>query len=108
MKYMISYSDQGKKVLNQEGVLPDYYSAFSYFLKGAQANEPESLFMLAECYFHGLGTDKNLKKADVFYHLAEEAGYEVSHKIYEKLESGGRDLTQDEIDRIVTEFMKTS
>lgn len=105
---MTSYSDQGKKVLNKEGVLPDYYAAFSYFLKGAQLNEPESLFMLAECYFHGLGTDKNLQKADAFYHLAEQAGHKIDHKIYERLESGGRDLTQAEIDKIVAEFRKTS
>lgn len=104
---MESYSDQGKQVLNREGVFPDYHSAFSYFLKGAQCNEPESLFMLAECYFHGLGTEKDLKKADVFYHLAEKAGHSVDHKIYDRLESGGRDLTQEEIDLIVSEFQKT-
>lgn len=104
---MTSFSEQGKSVLNQDGGLPNYSSAFSYFVKGAELNEPESLFMLAECYFHGLGTDKNLSKADTYYHLAEKAGYEVSHKIYEQLENGGRDLTQDEIDRIVIEFGRT-
>lgn len=87
--------------------MPDYRSAFSFFLKGAQCHEPESLFMLAECYFHGLGTEKDLKKADVFYHLAEQAGYRVDHKIYDRIESGGRDLTQEEIDLIVSEFQKT-
>lgn len=101
---MTSYSEKGKEVLNRSGLFPDYDAAFWYFLKGAQSGEKDAFFMLAECYFHGLGTDKDLDKADVFYHLAEKAGCKVDHIIYEKIENGGRNLTQEEIDKIVAEF----
>ena len=101
---MTSYSEKGKEVLNRSGLFPDYDAAFWYFLKGAQSGEKDAFFMLAECYFHGLGTDKDLDKADVFHHLAEKAGCKVDHIIYEKIENGGRNLTQEEIDKIVAEF----
>lgn len=102
-----SYAKKGKELLSRRAILPDYKAAFSLFEEGALQNEPESLYMLAECYFHGLGISKDLAKASYYYHLAEASGHPVDPILYERLESGGRDLTQAEIDVIVKEFYKS-
>lgn len=57
-----------------EGKNKDDRKAFQWFLKGAAAGWPDSLFHVGECYELGLGTAKDPAKAALVYEQAARLG----------------------------------
>lgn len=47
----------------------DYATSYSYFVKGAERNDPDSIYHLALCYAKGLGTKQDFSKAFHYYEL---------------------------------------
>ena len=62
----------------EEVVKKDDEAAFGYYLKGAEANQPDCMLRLAAFLFNGRGTDKNETKAREWLGKAVEAGSAVA------------------------------
>lgn len=72
----------GKLYLNGYGIDTDDTSAviknnnkaFYWFLKSSEQNNSGAFFMLSNCFVHGIGVQKNIKKANDYLYKAVEFG----------------------------------
>ena len=78
----------GDRYFYGDGVEQNYETAFSYYLKAAELNDPEGCYHVAWCYEHGLGTMQaendgvDLGLALMYYRKAADAGYvEAMHQM---------------------------
>lgn len=55
--------------------MAQYISAFAHLQEAAEANEAEAQFELARCYYEGLGTSKDIVKANELLHAAANQGF---------------------------------
>lgn len=85
--------------LNGWGVEKNANSAFSLYLEAAKREEKEAYYSLALLYQHGVGTDKNLKKAWYWAakSLAEGIAVSKSYAIMEEYSKYYRQAHADEI-----------
>lgn len=51
----------------------NYKQALKYFIFASKKNN-DSLYYLGQCFFHGYGVDKDVKKASDFFHTAADKG----------------------------------
>lgn len=66
--------DLGLQYFYGEGVEKDYKRAFDYFMKGADAGDPDSINMLAICYFWGYGVEIDQEKSAFYNEKAAKLG----------------------------------
>jgi len=87
---VISNGDNYFRGIN--GFKQDYKKAFNAYEKLAKKGDDNALFMIASCYDKGLGVDKNLAQAIMYYKRASAAGHnEASYRLAE--------LTEDQVQR---------
>lgn len=65
--YGIDTDDRGAVVKNNN-------RAFYWFMKSAEQNNASAFFMLSNCFEHGIGVQKNRKKADYYLFKAAKLG----------------------------------
>jgi len=65
----------GKEYLKGQNIQASFTKAFAYFSMAARKNEPEALFLLAECQDNGTGTDVNPSHAFMNYQKSADLGY---------------------------------
>lgn len=71
---MNEYNVIGDKYYDGDGVEQSYETAFSYYMKAAEMNDPEGYFNLAWCYENGYGTEQSDTNAVIYYNKAGELG----------------------------------
>ncbi|KAK4058132.1 ERAD-associated protein [Microbotryomycetes sp. JL221] len=62
----------GRMYLRGEGTSPNYQKAYLWFARGASQGDRESNNGLGILYRDGLGVDRDLKKANMFFHAAAQ------------------------------------
>ena len=66
--------EQGIKYLQGNGIKKDTKQALEHFSKSHVLGYPNATYMLAYCYYQGLGTFENKELALQFFHKAEKTG----------------------------------
>lgn len=74
-------------VIYYDGTLveKDLQKAFEYFKRSALKNDPLAQNNLGWMYEHGEGTEINIEKAEYWYRIASENGFELATKNLNKL-----------------------
>jgi TPR repeat protein len=79
-------------------VQPDAKQAFEWYLKAATQKHPQSQYEVALCYENGIGVEKNIEKAYIYYYYAlylrayipsDKEKAEINYKLGIYLRDGG-------------------
>lgn len=65
----------GKEYLKGQNIQASFTKAYAYFSMAARKNDPEALFLLAECNDNGTGTEVNPSNAYMNYQKSANFGY---------------------------------
>lgn len=82
IKYLEDSANQGyAPALTNYGYLLQYQAqnlsgAFKCYLDAAKQEYTQSYVLLADCFYYGYGTERNLSEAKKYYRAAIEAGYD--------------------------------
>ena len=68
-----------------EGTEKDPATAYGWFVKGAEGDDPVCLYYAGYCCQNGLGTEKDMDKAVEWYTRAAQLGHIMSRDIVERL-----------------------
>lgn len=65
----------GKEYLKGQNIQASFTKAYAYFSMASRKNDPEALFLLAECQDNGTGTEVNPNNAYTNYQKSANLGY---------------------------------
>lgn len=94
------------EICTQFGFNFDQNEAFKYFKASYEmdGNDPWTLYNLADCYYFGIGTPHNIKRAFELYEFAQFKCYALSQIYPDKM---GAYLLEKEIGNLVKSFTST-
>lgn len=73
--HMRAWGNLGVLYVKPDSLAKEPRRAFTYFQRGAEGNDPLSMFYLAYCYETNTGTSPNLDKAKEWYRKSAQAGW---------------------------------
>ncbi len=70
--------------------------AYKWCTRAAASQNPKSSTLLADCYYHGIGTEINYRKAAKLYYYAAERGVEKAMFMMYHVYHNGHGVAKDE------------
>ncbi len=70
--------------------------AFKWCTRAAASQNPKSSTLLADCYYHGIGTDVDYRKAAKLYYYAAERGVEKAMFMMYHIYHNGHGVAKDD------------